>query len=407
MTNRTSAPSPYLEQAVRLHERLISFDGHLDIPLDFGRPGFQPDTDGTGKFDIPKIRRGKLSGAAVTVHATVLRPTAEGHAAGRAEHERRFAALTQMARDFAQDIGIAASPQQFRALVAQKRFAIVLAFQNAAPLDGGLDDLDAWAARGISIFAFTFIGNNGWGDSARPYPFINGGLDWNGLSPLGKQAITRLNDLGLLIDVSQLSSAAFDDVITLSRAPVLASHSGIRAQVDVDRNFSNAELKALQRNGGLIQIVGFAPYLKQMDDRMIADLRSTWDRFGLAAPDNPADMLSVNDPATADWPEDRFWDFLHEFHVVLNLDRPIASTTHLVDAIDHAVDLIGIDHVGISSDFNHGGGLSDWRDVGESINVTAALLSRGYGEDAIAKLWGENFLRTWQAALDDRMIPKR
>ncbi|HEX7853989.1 MAG TPA: membrane dipeptidase, partial [Sphingobium sp.] len=152
---------------------------------------------------------------------------------------------------------------------------------------------------------------------------------------------------------------------------------------------------------------GFAPYLKQMDDRMIADLRSTWDRFGLAAPDNPADMLSVNDPATADWPEDRFWDFLHEFHVVLDLDRPIASTTHLVDAIDHAVNLIGIDHVGISSDFNHGGGLSDWRDVGESINVTAALLSRGYAEDAIAKLWGENFLRTWQAALDDRVIPKR
>ncbi|HEX7854871.1 MAG TPA: membrane dipeptidase [Sphingobium sp.] len=402
MTNRKTAPSSYLEQAARLHERLISFDGHLDIPLEFGQPGSEADKDGPGKFDIPKIRRGKLSGAAATVHAAVLRPTPEGHAAGRAQHEMRFAGLMQMARDFPQDVGIAASPQQFRDLVAQKRFAIVLAFQNAAPLDGGLDDLDAWAARGISIFAFTFIGNNGWADSARPYPFVNGGLHWNGLSPLGKQAVHRLNDLGVLIDVSQLSSAAFNDVIAQSHVPVFASHSGVRAQVDVDRNFSDTELKALQRNGGLIQIVGFAPYLKSLDNRMIADLQATWRRFGLNAPDNPSDMLSVNDPATVGWPEDRFWDFLHEFHVVLDLDRPIASTSHLVDAIDHAVDLIGIDHVGISSDFNHAGGLSDWMDVGESLNVTAGLLSRGYEQEAIAKLWGENFLRTWQVALDAR-----
>lgn len=405
MTSRTTTPSPYLEKAARLHERLISFDGHLDIPLEFGTPGFEADRDGAGKFDIPKIRRGKLSGAAATIHAAVLRPTAKGHAAGRAEHERRFAALTQMARDFPQDVGIAASPRQFRELVAQKKFAIVLAFQNAAPLDNGLGDLDAWAARGISIFAFTFIGNNAWADSARPYPYVNGGLHWNGLSPLGKQAVSRLNDLGVLIDVSQLSSAAFNDVIAQSRVPVLASHSGVRTQVDVDRNFSDTELKNLQRNGGLIQIVGFAPYLKHLDDRMIADLRSTWRRFGLNAPDNPSDMLSVNDPATVEWPEDRFWDFLHEFHVVLDLERPIASTSHLVDAIDHAVGLIGIDHVGIASDFNHAGGLSDWMDVSESMNVTAELLTRGYEEEAIAKLWGENFLRIWQVALDERAKP--
>ncbi len=98
---------------------------------------------------------------------------------------------------------------------------------------------------------------------------------------------------------------------------------------------------------------------------------------------------------TANWDDERFWEFLHEFHVVVDLGNPTASVGHLVDAIDYAVGLIGIDHVGISSDFNHGGGLIDWRDVGQTHNVTAELLRRGYAEGDIAKLWGENFLRVW------------
>lgn len=400
MTSNTL--SPFLDQALRLHERIISFDGHVDIPLDFGQPGAEIDKDGPGKIDLPKIRRGRLSGAAVTVHATATRATPEGRKAGRAEHETRFAALTGAAANFPDEIGIARNPQEFRELVAQKKFAIVLAFQNAAALENGLDDIDAWAARGISVFAFSFIGNNIWGDSARPYPFINDGLHWNGLSPLGRQAVGRLNDLGILIDVSQSSSAAFTDVIAHSRVPVLASHSGVRAQVDIDRNFSDPELHALKGNGGLIQIVGFAPYLKHMDERIFAELRATWQRYGLAAPESSSEFLSVNDPATAQWADDRFWEFLHEFHVVLDLDRPIASTSSLVEAIDHAVELIGIDHVGISSDFNHAGGLSDWLDVGQSVNVTAALLRRGYDEASIARLWGENFLRVWQTSIDGR-----
>jgi microsomal dipeptidase-like Zn-dependent dipeptidase len=111
-------------------------------------------------------------------------------------------------------------------------------------------------------------------------------------------------------------------------------------------------------------------------------------------------VLSVNDPATATWPEDRFWRFLHEFHVMLDLEHPTATVSDLVDAIDHAVARVGIDHVGIASDFNHAGGLADWTDVGQNLNVTAELLRRGYAEADIAKLWGENFLRVWQAVID-------
>jgi len=104
----------------------------------------------------------------------------------------------------------------------------------------------------------------------------------------------------------------------------------------------------------------------------------------------------MDDPQTETWEDDKFWTFLHEFHDVLALDKPIAKARHLGVAIDHAVAVIGIDHVGIASDFNHSGGLADWNDVGQSLNMTAELIHRGYAESDIAKLWGENFLRIWQ-----------
>lgn len=122
--------------------------------------------------------------------------------------------------------------------------------------------------------------------------------------------------------------------------------------------------------------------------------------YGLAAPDSLADLLSVNDPTTADWEQNTFDAFLHEFHEILELDRPEADVSDLVDAIDHAVSHIGVDHVGIGSDFNHSSGVVGWMTVADNLNVTAELLLRGYTDQEIAQLWGENYLRVRQRALD-------
>jgi microsomal dipeptidase-like Zn-dependent dipeptidase len=220
------------------------------------------------------------------------------------------------------------------------------------------------------------------------------------LSDLGRAAVRRLNDLGAIVDVSQLSAAALDDVLATSRAPIVASHSALSAFVDTGRNLGDADLAKIKSRGGLVQIVGFAPYLLAPDATMMEALRATWRRYGLPAPQTVGAALSVDDPETADWPEDKFWTFLHEFHDVLKLDEPVANLGRYGEVMDYAVERIGIDHVGVASDFNHSGGLADWKDVGQSLAVTAELLSRGYDDADIARIWGENFLRVWQVVQD-------
>jgi microsomal dipeptidase-like Zn-dependent dipeptidase len=400
MTELTPDRDPMLARAADLHGRILTFDSHVDIPQAFGSPEMPADRDGDSQFDLVKAQRGRLSGAGLVIHAPVARLSAEAAAAGRLETEQAYVRITGIAERFPDRAGLARTPAAFRRLAADGRFAIVLAYQNAAPLGDDLSWLDRWAARGVTMFAFSFIGNNSWADSARPYPFISGGLQANGLSDIGKAAVRRLNDLGVIVDVSQMSSPALADVLAVSRAPIVASHSAVRALVDADRNLSDAELDAIAAGGGVVQIVGFAPYVRVLDPDLRTRLEDLWEAEGLARPTRLSDVLSVNDPATATWPEDRFWRFLHEFHVMLDLEHPTATVSDLVDAIDHAVARVGIDHVGIASDFNHAGGLADWTDVGQNLNVTAELLRRGYAEADIAKLWGENFLRVWQAVID-------
>ncbi|MFM9499656.1 dipeptidase [Streptomyces galilaeus] len=391
--------SSALAHARELHQRIITFDSHIDVLPDLGSPRRPAHMDGPGCFDLAKARRGMLSGAALVVHATALRPGPTSAAAGRREQDERYRIITRIAEDHPDRAGIARTPRQFRRLVEEDRFAIVLSLQNTAPLHS-LDDLDAWARRGIAQLAFTFIGTNQWAGSARPYPFIGPGPQPQGLSELGRAAIPRLNDLGVLVDVSQLSSPAFAEVLELTRTPVVASHSAVRALVDIDRNLTDGELRAMRDNGGVAQIVGFGPYLRPLSDPMRRRLRAHWVAYGLASPNSLADLLSVNDPTTADWGQDTFDTFLHEFHEILELDRPEADIADLVDAIDHAVTHAGIDHVGIGSDFNHSSGVIGWMTVADNLNVTAELVRRGYTDQEIAQLWGENFLRVWQQALD-------
>lgn len=396
MTAQPRYPADIIARAHALHDRIITFDSHVDLPLNFGRGDLAADLDGPTQFDLAKAARGRLSGAALTVHASAARPTAENAEKGRAELEARHAIIAGIARDFPDRAGIAHSPDEFRKLAKAGRFAIVIGFQNAAPLGDDLAKLDDWISRGVRQFAFTFIGNNIWADSSRPYPYIGGKLRSNGLSDLGKRAVGRLNELGAMIDVSQLSSAALGDVLAIARAPVIASHSAVRGLVDVDRNLSDAELLAIKRGGGVVQIAAFGLYLEPLDDDMLGRLRSHWARYGLPSPRTLAAALTVNEIETEEWADEIFWTFLHEFHDILRLDRPTAGLRHFGDAIDYAVERIGIDHVGIASDFNHGGGVLGWTDAAETVNVTAELIARGYSDGDIAKLWGENFLRVWQ-----------
>ncbi|MFJ3484108.1 pyoverdine-tailoring dipeptidase-like protein PvdM [Pseudomonas sp. NPDC090202] len=397
-------PLKVMQQADELQERIISFDSHITVPLEFGTAGNEADKDGESQWDLVKAGRGRLSAAALTVFGwpeiwngpdAPHKPTAGFVEEARNQQEVRYKIIKGIVRDFPNQVGIAYSPDDMRRLHGEGKFAIFISMLNAYPLGNDLTQLDTWTARGMRMFGFSYIGNNSWADSSRPLPFFNDSPDaLDGLSDIGKQAVHRLNDLGVIIDVSQMSTKALEQVAQLSRTPLVASHSAPRAMVDIPRNLSDKELQLIKHSGGVVQIVGFGGYLKPLSQRTQGKLNDLRAKFDLPPLPNLAMALMPGDPIIAAWPEKKFGEYASQLYAILD-EEPKATLKDLGDAIDYTVRKIGIDHVGISSDFNEGGGLKGWKDVSEVRNVTAELLQRGYSEADIAKLWGGNFLRVW------------
>ena len=397
-------PLKIIKQADALQDRILSFDSHITVPLEFGTAGNEADKDGPGQFDLAKAAKGRLSGAALTVFGwpeiwngpnAPHRPTAGFVEAARNEQQARYRIITGMVRDFPNQVGIAYTPDDLRRLHGEGKFAIFISMLNAYPLGNDLNQLDMWAARGMRMFGFSYVGNNDWADSSRPLPFFNDTPDaLDGLSETGKQAVRRLNDLGVIIDVSQMSTKALEQVSQLSRTPMVASHSAPRALVDIPRNLSDKEMQLIKDSGGVVQIVGFPTYLRPLGQDSQAKLNTLRSQFDLPPLHNLEMALMPGDPIITVWPEQRFGEYAAELYAIVE-EEPKATLKDYGDAIDYAVKKIGIDHVGISSDFNDGGGLDGWKDVSETRNVTAELLQRGYSEADIAKLWGGNFLRVW------------
>ena len=402
--NNPGYPVKVMKQATELQDRLLSFDSHITVPLSFGSHDHEADKDGPGQFDLIKANRGRLSGAALTVFGwpemwngpnAPHRPTEGFVEEARNQQEVRYKIISGIVRDFPNQAGIAYTPDDFRRLHGEGKFAIFISMLNAYPLGNDLSKLDLWAGRGMRMFGFSYIGNNSWADSSRPLPFFNDSTDaLDGLSDIGKQAVHRLNDLGVIIDVSQMSTKALEQVAQLSRTPMVASHSAPRASVDIPRNLSDKELQLIKNSGGVVQIVGFSAYLRPLSQPTQDKLNALRARFDLPPLPNLAVALMPGDAIIAAWPEHRFGEYASALYGILD-EEPKATLKDLGDAIDYTVRKIGIDHVGLSSDFNDGGGVQGWNNVGEIRNVTAELIQRGYSEADIAKLWGGNFLRVW------------
>lgn len=397
-------PLEVIKQANEMQDRLLSFDSHITVPLDFGSVDNEADKDGSGQFDLAKAARGRLSGAALTIFGwpeiwngpnAPHKPTEGFVEEARHEQEVRYKIISGMVRDFPNQVGIAYTPDDFRRLHGEGKFAIFISMLNAYPLGNDLNQLDLWAARGMRMFGFSYIGNNAWSDSSRPLPFFNDSTDaLEGLSAIGQQAVHRLNDLGVIIDVSQMSTKALEQVAQLSRTPLVASHSAPRASVDIPRNLSDKELQLIKNSGGVVQVVGFSAYLRPLSQATQDKLNELRTRFDLPALPNLAVALMPGDAIIAAWPEQKFGQYASALYAILE-EEPKATLKDWGDAIDYTVRKVGIDHVGISSDFNDGGGIQGWENVGEVRNVTAELIQRGYSEADIAKLWGGNFLRVW------------
>ena len=360
-----------------IHDRVFTFDAHVDISLSFPTEESHPGLDGFEPVDLPKMERGGLDAAAFAVFASHGPLDEAGYAAALDEARVRAAAIRRMAVElYPERIGLALTADDLRTHASQGRRSAFMSMLNAYSLGAEAEHLDEFFAAGVRMVGFTHLGHNQFADSARPSPALGDGPTLHGgLSDAGRALVARLNDLGVIIDVSQITEDALIQTVSLSRAPVVASHVGVKAQVDHPRNLSDRALEAVGSAGGVVHIVAFDSYLKEpTPERTNAIL----------------DLLSRNRHETVEKREAYFRETQE-----INERFPGASVSDLVDQVDYVVELLGINHVGLSTDFNHEGGIAGWRDAGDTANVTAKMVRRGYSEQQIAKIWGGNFLRVF------------
>ncbi|MBL4560838.1 MAG: membrane dipeptidase [Labilibaculum sp.] len=209
------------------------------------------------------------------------------------------------------------------------------------------------------------------------------GAEFNGLSSFGEEVVPKMNDLGILIDVSHISDSSFFDVMKLSKTPVIASHSCARAVCDSPRNLTDEMLKALAKNGGVIQMCILDDYVKAPDTTTLGYQKE----LKLRARYRNAGKMSKEE-------EEKIWSEWRQIQIDYPKDKPTVADA--VDHIDHIVNLIGIDYVGIGTDFDGGGGLKDCVDVSQIMNITKELVKRNYSEEDISKIWGGNFMRVFK-----------
>jgi membrane dipeptidase len=378
---RASAEDPFLveidQTAQRIHDKILILDSHVDIPVDYGTGPTDPGINGETQVDLPKLERGGVGAAVFAVFAKQGRRTPQGLVKAREEADRKLKAILDISKRYPQRAALALTADEVERIHREKKVAVIVGFLNATPLGKDLSLLDSYYRSGVRVFGFVHAGNNDFADSSRPIGNDKPG-EHGGLSPLGREAITRLNKLGVIIDVSQLTPEALFQTVKLSKAPVVATHSAIRALVDSPRNLTDDELDAIKSSGGVVQIVAFSYYLKPPPVDLVGKYK---------------ELASKYKKDTRDLTKEEDEELHRELYALAPRD---ASVSDLVDAIGYAVKRIGIDHVGISSDFNHGGGVIGWKDESEAPNVTKELLLRGYSEEEIAKLWGGNFLRVFR-----------
>jgi len=380
-------------EAQAVHDATLCLDAHADIVLpDTGAMYLDPDR--RSKVAPDKMRAGGMNAVVMSLAVGPGSRSAKGVASAVRELDAKLDALNELAAD--DDVVIATTATEIRAAKTADQIALLPGFQNFRSLGDDLSGLDRYYDAGARVFALTHLGHNGWADSSRPQfdgrtSTYEPDSEHGGLAPIGVEAIGRISELGGLLDVSQLSKQATLQAIELATSPVVASHSNVKAICDVRRNLSDVEIEAIGKNGGVIHVSGFlANLLPFSDPEMLAGIQAARAEAGI--------------PTAFDYPYELYWEITDKsikvefLETVTGLLGP--ATVHtMVDHIDYIVNRIGVDHVGIGSDFNHGGGMvKGFDNASEAAHLTAALLDRGYDADAVAKIWSGNFLEALEAA---------
>ena len=390
----TDQNATLMAQAQAIHATALTIDAHADIEIP-DKPSMYVGSDGLSKVGPQKMQKGGLDAVVMSLAVGPMPRTPDGYAAAKALAQTKLAAVNALAEDPANNTVIVKSTVELTNAHIEGKSALIIGFQNALILGTDISGIDSLYRSGVRVFALTHMGHNDFADSSRTLFDGDTGTrepdaEHGGLSALGKAAVAEINTLGGIMDISQLSSEAALQVIALSSTPVIASHSNVRALTSVSRNLSDLEIDQIGESGGVIHIAPFRGYLfDSADPDMDTNIRAVRKESGIEEDYlYPFELYwEIDDPAIRK-------DFLTRTSALLG---PI-GLDEMLDHIDYIVERIGVDHVGIGTDFNHGSGIIGFNDASEALNVTVELLNRGYTEDGIINIWGGNFIRVWRAA---------
>ncbi|MFC2090521.1 dipeptidase [Bacteroidota bacterium] len=375
----TMSESSIEKRAKKIHERALTVDSHVDTPMWLSREGYKfterhDSKTHRNKVDLPRMKEGGLDGVFFAVFVGQGERSDEGNSRAAAEAQATVDSIYSMVGRNNNVLEIALDPDDFKLIERKGKRAIFLGMENGYPIGTDLALLDTFYNKGIRYITLCHSYNNDICDSSTD------STEHNGLSAFGRQVVKRMNELGIMIDMSHASDESFRQVIEISEKPIIASHSCAKALCENPRNLSDELLLKLKDNGGVIQMCILSAYVQapQPNPERDSARNAVYEKHG-----NYYDLDDAGKEAfLIDW-----------YKVDKDYPRKLATVSEVVDHIDHIVTVAGIDHVGIGTDFDGGGGVADCYDVSEIGNITAELIRRGYSEKEIRKIWSGNLMR--------------
>ncbi len=365
-----------------VHQSILTLDTHLDTPANFARPGWDimarhnVAEDGS-QIDYPRMVEGGLDGGLFVIFTAQNARTPDGRDAARDAAIMRGVQIREMLAAHPKEFALALTPADARAIAASgKRFAFI-SIENSVPMGLDLSLMKTFYDMGVRVMSPIHFLNNDLGDSSTDPK----GPEWKGLSPLGVEWVKKANAMGVLIDQSHASDLVLDQILATSKAPIILTHSGVKAIYNHPRNINDDRLRALAKAGGVIQINALSAYMIDIPknparDAALAALQAKYARPDADRKAQVADLKALN--AQYPIPRATFDDFMK----------------HLL----HSIQVAGIDHVGIGADFDGGGGVTGMEDALDYPKITQAMLKAGYSKADIEKVWSGNALRVMAAA---------
>jgi membrane dipeptidase len=409
------APQDLLARARAIHDRVITLDTHDDIdPRNF-TAGCNYTMRLTTQVNLPKMKEGGLVATFFIVYVGQGELTPAGYAGAYRAAIEKFDAIHRLTEQIApKEIELALTPADVLRIAKSGKKVAVIGVENGWPIGTDIGRVKEFYDRGGRYLSLAHNGHNQLADSHTGE--AGNEWKWGGVSPLGREVVQEMNRLGMMVDVSHPSKASMLQLIGMSRAPVIASHSSVRRLANQTRNMDDEMLMAMKTNGGVVQINAVSEFIKADPAGRAPAIAALRDEFGMSSGGGagrggaasapavyrcPVEGSPASATASAGKPAEAETAAGKEFERrMAQIDRQYpaagrATVKDYVDHIDYAVRLIGIDHVGIASDFDGGGGIDGWNSAAESFNVTLELVRRGYTEEQIAKIWSGNLLRVW------------